>query len=68
MDYGRAYLWGWFFGLGLPLAVLLREHTLYSFLIVYGVFSGVMIGTGVVMLVRFLRDYPLMELPPAEPT
>jgi hypothetical protein len=62
LDYTRAYLWGWFFGLGTPLAVLLRQHTIYGFPLVFGVFSGVMIGTGVVLLVRFMRDYqPLPE-------
>jgi hypothetical protein len=61
LDYGRAYLYGWFFGLAMPLAGLLRPHTKWAFPLVFGVFCGTMLTIGVVLLVRFIRQEPVGE-------
>ncbi len=59
LDYGRAYLYGWLYAAAFPLGLLLMAYTAFGFHIVYGVFAALMIGTGVVLLVRFLRDNPV---------
>jgi len=59
LDYTRAYLYAWFFALSMPLAILLRDHTAHAFIIVFGFFGGIMIIIGAVLLIRFLRNYPL---------
>jgi len=56
--YGYAVLWA----LAFPASEAVAVHTALSragaFLLTVGAFSGVMLGTGVVLLLRFLRGYP----------
>lgn len=59
MDYSRAYLYGWCYALAFPAGILLDSYTYLGFLISYLIFSGIMITPGIVLLVRFLRDYPI---------
>jgi hypothetical protein len=59
LDYSRAYLYGWLYAAAFPLGMLLMEYTRFGFHIIYGVFAALMIGIGVVLLARFLRDNPV---------
>jgi hypothetical protein len=61
--YGYAVLWA----LAFPASDTVAAHTPLSgagaFLLTIGAFSAVMLGIGIVLLARFLRDYPI----PAQP-
>ncbi|MCP4357054.1 MAG: hypothetical protein GY796_03430 [Chloroflexi bacterium] len=59
LDFSRAYLYGWFFGLALPLNVLLDERFGISFPLATAVFSAVMVLIGLVLFVHFLQTHPL---------
>jgi len=63
LDVTRFYVYGVLYGLPFPVGVLLSENTtltgLSSLAITFGVAAGVMILIGVVLFVRFLRDYPV---------
>ncbi len=58
LDYSRAYLYGWFYALALPITFWLMDAGIY---VPVGalLFAAVMILMGTVLFVRFLRDYPL---------
>ncbi|NIN63387.1 MAG: hypothetical protein GTO63_01455 [Anaerolineae bacterium] len=71
LDVSRFYAYGVLYGLPLPLGVLLARNTdlsgTGSIAITFGVAGGVMVLIGVVLFVRFLREYPLPEHnPPSE--
>ncbi|MCA9928126.1 MAG: hypothetical protein KC419_06600 [Anaerolineales bacterium] len=59
MDYTRAYLYGWFYGLAFPLNILMDELFSSTFPLGTVLFSTIMIIIGLVMLTRFLRKYPM---------
>jgi len=59
LDLPRLYLYGWFFGLSIFINELLRPVTPYPLLLAVLPFVAVMSGIGLVLFVRFLRDYPL---------
>jgi hypothetical protein len=59
LDYRRAYFYGWCYALAFPVSILLEQFTQYGFLISYLFFSGTMIVPGVILLRRFVRDYPV---------
>jgi hypothetical protein len=62
LDIPRFYLYGVLYGLPLLLGVALAENTdlsgLVSMAITYSVPVGIMVLTGVVLFIRFLRAYP----------
>jgi hypothetical protein len=71
LDVSRFYAYGVLYGLPLPLGVLLARNTdlsgTGSMAITFGVAAGVMVLIGVVLFVRFLREYPIREEdPPSE--
>lgn len=71
LDVPRFYAYGVLYGLPFPVGMLLVKNTdltvLGSVAITYGVPVGVMVLIGVVLFVRFLRDYPVpAEGPPLE--
>lgn len=59
LDLPRLYLYGWFYGLSFFLNELIRPLTPYPLLLAVLPFVAVMSGNGIVLFVRFLRDYPL---------
>ncbi len=60
LDYTRAYLYGWCYALAFPVGIFLQNHTDLGFLLSYLFFSAIMLVPGVVLLIRFLRDYPVV--------
>lgn len=62
LDYPRAYLYGWFFGLSMPLNILLDELFGISLPLVTALFSAVMIFIGLVLFVRFLQTHPIVDV------
>jgi hypothetical protein len=62
LDIPRFYLYGVLYGLPLPFGVALAQNTelsgLGSMAITYIVPVGIMVLTGVVLFIRFLRAYP----------
>lgn len=62
LDVTRFYAYGVLYGLPLPLGILLVRNTdlsgTGSMVITFGVTAGVMVVIGVVLFIRFLRDYP----------
>lgn len=64
--YGYAVLWA----LSFPASEAVAAHTALSrasaFLLTVGGFSAVMLVTGMVLLIRFLRDYPIATEPAME--
>jgi hypothetical protein len=64
--YGYAVLWA----LAFPASEVVTTHTALSpasaFLLTVGAFAGVMLVTGIVLLIRFLRDYPIATEPAME--
>jgi hypothetical protein len=64
--YGYAVLWA----LAFPASEAVAAHTALSrassFLLTVGAFAGVMLVTGIVLLIRFLRDYPIATEPAME--
>ena len=62
LDFPRAYLYGWFLALPFPASILLLENFNLPFITSYAVFAGVMILIGAVLLVRFLRRYPMPDM------
>ena len=62
IDYPRAYLYGWFFGLSMPLNILLDELFGISLPLATALFSAVMILVGLVLFVRFLQTHPIVDI------
>jgi hypothetical protein len=63
LDFGRLYGYAVLWALAFPASEAVATHTALSpagaFLLTIGAFSAVMLGIGIVLLVRFLRDYPI---------
>lgn len=59
MDYTRAYLYGWFFGLAFPLNILLEETLGITIPMITILFSAIMIGIGLILFIRFIRTHPV---------
>lgn len=61
LDFSRLYLYGVLYAISLPTRIILKQNPdLGSVsLIVYSVSGGVMVFIGVVLFIRFLRDYPI---------
>jgi hypothetical protein len=57
----RVYLYGWLIGLGNLASTALMLYAGFSFNLPLAVASGIIILIGVVLLVRFVRKYPLAE-------
>jgi len=71
LDVPRFYAYGVLYGLPLPLGLALAKNTdltgLSSMAITFGVAVGVMVLIGVILFVRFLREYPVAAPgPPSE--
>ncbi len=62
LDYSRAYLYGWFFGLSMPLNILLDEMFGITFPWATAVFSAIMVLIGLVLFVRFMQTHPVQEM------
>ncbi len=62
LDYPRAYLYGWFFGLSMPLNILLDELFGISLPLATALFSAVMILIGLILFVRFLQTHPIVDV------
>ena len=62
LDYSRAYLYGWFFGLALPLNILLDEAFGISFPLATAVSSAIMVLIGLILFVRFVQTHPVQEM------
>ena len=54
-----AYLYGWFYGLAFPLNIFLVEAFGISIPLATLLFSGVMVGIGLVLFVRFVRSHSI---------
>jgi hypothetical protein len=69
LDVPRFYAYGVLYGLPLPVGISLVKSTeltpLSSMAITYGVPVGVMVLIGVILFVRFLRQYPLQAEEPS---
>jgi len=67
LDFSRLYGYAVLWALAFPASEAVAAHTALShagaFLLTIGAFSAVMLGIGVVLLIRFLRGYPV----PAQP-
>ena len=61
LDFSRLYLYGVLYAISLPTRIILKQNPdLGSVsLIAYFVSGGVMVLIGVVLFIRFLRDYPI---------
>lgn len=70
LDFRRLYGYGVLWALAFPASEAVAAHTALSrasaFLLTTGAFSAVMLITGLVLLLRFLRDYPLAAEPAME--
>ncbi len=60
MDFSRAYVYGWFYALGVLSTFWLMEQEIY---LPYGavLFTAVMVLIGIVLFIRFLREHPLQD-------
>ncbi len=59
LDYSRAYVYGWFFGLAFPLNILMDEWLGITFPVGSLIFSSILMGIGIVLFVRFLNTHPV---------
>ncbi len=61
LDVSRFYAYGVLYAMPLPVGIVLLQNTgLPGFMFLpFGVSGGIMVIIGVVMFVRFLRDYPI---------
>jgi len=62
LDYPRLYLYGWFFGLAMPVNILLDEQFGISYPWATAVFSAIMVLIGLVLFIRFVQTHPVQEL------
>ena len=65
-DYTRFYLYGFLFGLGYIVSTTLQDITGNPFYWPWALAGLVAVITGLVLFVRFLRDYPLQPQPVLE--
>ena len=59
LDYPRAYLYGWFFGLAFPLNIFVDELFGVTFPVGSLLFSFIMVLIGIVLFIRFLNTHPV---------
>ncbi len=59
LDFSRAYVYGWFFGLAFPLNILMDEWFGITFPVGSLVFSSIMMVIGIVLFVRFINTHPM---------
>jgi hypothetical protein len=62
LDFKRLYIWGLLYGSVLPSAMWLQSHTCVGFPIETIIAAGIIIGTGVVLLIRFLKTHPATDV------
>lgn len=62
LDFSRAYLYGWFFGLATPLNLMIREETGITAPVMTLVFSCIMVAIGLVLFARFMQTHPLLDM------
>jgi len=62
LDYSRLYLYGWLFGLAMPLNILLDERFGISYPWATAVFSAIMVLIGLVLFIRFVQTHPVQEI------
>lgn len=62
LDFPRAYLYGWLFGLATPLNLMIREQMGITAPVMTLLFSFIMIAIGLVLFVRFMQTHPLPVL------
>lgn len=60
MDFTRAYLYGWFYAVGVLSTFWLLEQEIY-FPYVAVFFAAIMVLTGLVLFIRFLHEHPLQD-------
>ncbi len=67
LDFARLYLYGPLYGAAFPFAVAVHglADVPQSFLAAYGLTAAPMLVIGLVLLIRFLREYPLPRHRPA---
>jgi hypothetical protein len=65
LDFSRLYICGLLYAVPFPLAVVLAERwsPAAGFLVAYALSAGPMILVGLILLVRFLREYPVAAQP-----
>ena len=67
LDFSRLYGYAVLWALAFPASEAVAAHTplsgAFAFLFTIGGFSAVMLGIGIVLLVRFLRGYPIATQP-----
>jgi hypothetical protein len=56
---GRIYAYGWLLGLGNLGSSALEHYAGYTFGFPLALAAGIIVAVGIVVLVRFLRDYPI---------
>ena len=59
LDFSRLYLYGWLFGLAMPINIMLDELFGITFPWATAVFSAIMVLIGLVLFVRFVRTHPV---------
>ena len=59
MDFTRAYVYGWFYGLAFPLNILLVEMLDITIPLVTILFSTIMVGIGLYLFIQFVRTHPV---------
>ena len=57
----RMYFYGWMLGLANLVSIVMQHKAGWTFMIPLAIASGVIILIGLVLLVRFLRQYPVQE-------
>lgn len=62
LDFTRAYLYGWLFGLATPLNLMIGEQMGITVPVMTLLFSFIMISIGLVLFVRFMQTHPLLVM------
>jgi uncharacterized membrane protein YjjB (DUF3815 family) len=65
-DYPRLYLYGFLFGLGYVVSTVLQDMTGNPLYWPYALAGAIAALIGVILFIRFLRDYPLPQEPVLE--
>jgi len=64
LDYTRAYLYGWLYGLSFVLNIALAEMVGISWPLFTFLSAAIMIGIGLVLFVRFMISHPILAEEP----
>jgi len=64
LSFERLYFYGFLYAFSFPLSIILDDLINFkaSFLVVYSVFSGIMIIIGIILFIQFLSNYPKENL------